>query len=78
LSEREKRLLAELELVRAEAELSAAKGTGKTPKPVDRELKDKVRAMRQAFRAKYREQVNVNPASLGAGATVSDTNTGTG
>ena len=70
MSARIERLEAELALATLEEELSAAKGKGKRPKPIPDELNDRVRAARLAFREKYREQVNVNPASIGAGATI--------
>ncbi len=70
MSDRVERLKAELELALLEEELSAAKGKGKIPKEVPEELSHRVRAARQSFRNKYREQVSVNPASLGAGTSV--------
>lgn len=70
MSARIERLKAELALAELEEELARRKGKGKRPKDVDPEFMDTVRAARLAFRTKYREQVNVQPAALGAGAAV--------
>ncbi len=81
MSARIERLEAELELAVLEEQLAEAKPVNKdgTPK-LDKdgnalrapaEIRLEVRAARQAFREKYREQVNVNPATLGAKTAVS-------
>ena len=81
MSARIERLEAELELAVLEEKLAAAKPVDKDGNPkLDKdgnalrapaEIRLEVRALRQAFREKYREQVNVNPATLGAEAAVS-------
>ena len=68
MSEKTERLEAELVLAKLEDKFTAAKEKGLAPP----KLKLEVRAARQKFREKYREQVNVEPATVGMSATVKE------
>ena len=67
MSARIERLEAELALAHLEEELHLSKKGLKKGQRAPKELRESVRAARSEFRNKYREQVNVNPASIGSG-----------
>lgn len=86
-SPRTERLRADLAVAELEDELSAAKPVNKDGSPklddngrplrAPEGIRLQVREAHRAFRNKYRPQVNVNPAPLGAGTKVEKAKAGT-